>query len=220
MRSKSLVVLATALLLVASAAPALAADGSLSVSVDQADDGSVIATVTHNESAVENASVDVDAVDGNYSDVGTYSTDENGTITLSAPTENVTIEVTATYENATANDTAEFTVAGNDETPEFDSFGSRVSWFVHRLIGDRDDGSGIGQAVAQFVVKHNPGNAPDHAGPSDDNGPPAFVEGDDEDGNVTATGASNGHGKSGERGNGPPEDRGSNGNGAANGHDK
>ena len=208
MHSKSLVVLVAAFLLVGAVAPAAASDGSLAVSVDQHEDGSATATVTHNGTAVENATVDVNATDGNYSAEGTYETDANGTVSLSAPEENVTIDVFAEYDNDTANTTATLVVTGNSTTQEFDSFGSRVSWFVHQLLGDRGDTRGIGEFVSEYVVANNPGNAPDHAGSSaaGSNG-----HGPGNGGNTTAV-----HGGNGD--NGPPDHAGSNGNGKAKGH--
>ena len=208
MRSKSTVILAALLLLLAAVAPAAATDGSLAVSVDQHEDGSATATVTHNGTAVEDASVDVNATDGNYTDEGTYTTDVNGTVLLSAPAENVTVDVFAEYDNETANTTATLVVAENSTTEEFDSFGARVSWFVHQLLGDRGDTRGIGEFVAQFVVENNPGNAPDHAGPS---AASSSQHGRGHGGNVTAT-----RGQSGDHGR--PDHAGS--NGKAKGHGK
>lgn len=206
MHSKSLVVLVAAFLLVGAVAPAAASDGSLAVSVDQHEDGSATATVTHNGTAVENATVDVNATDGNYSAAGTYETDANGTVSLSAPEENVTIDVFAEYDNDTASTTAELVVAENTSTQEFDSFGAHVSWFVHQLLDGWDDERGIGQVVAEFVTENNPGNAPEHAGPP---AAGSSQHGGGNGGNQTAV-----HGQSGE--NGRPDHAG--GNGKAKGH--
>lgn len=205
MRSKSIVVLAAALLLVASVAPAAATDGSLSVSVSQEGDD-VTATVTHDGSAVENATVDVTATGENatYAGDGTHTTDENGSVTLPSPDENVTIDVTAEYENETATTTADLVVAEENETTANESFGARVSAYVHELLNGTDDQRQIGRLIADWVVENNPGDAPDHAGPpGDDTG--------QTDGNVTATGAPENPGKG--NGHGPPENPGSNGNG-------
>lgn len=226
MHTKSIAVVLLGLLLVVSAGPAAATDGSLAVAVDQDDGGDVTVTVTHNETAVEGASVDVNTTDENatYAGEGTYDTDENGTVDLPAPEENVTIDVLAEHENATATTTAELVVAEEDETVENESFGAEVSSFVRSLLEGTDEQRRIGRQIAGWVVENNPGNAPDHAGPPDDDrGPPAFIDGDDAgenatDGNATAAGAPENPSKSGERGNGPPEDRGS--NGKAKGHGK
>lgn len=211
MRSKSIVVLAAALLLVASVAPAVATDGSLSVALEQDDDGSATATVTHNGSAVENATVDVNATGENatYSGEGTHTTDENGTVDLPAPEENVTIELLAEYENETADTSAELTVAAENETAENETaesgtFGAQVSAYVHELLDGNDEQRRIGRLIAAWVVENNPGDAPDHAGPpGDDTG--------QTDGNVTAAGAPDNPGKG--NGHGPPENPGSHGNG-------
>ena len=225
MPKKSIAVIAAALLLVASVAPAVATDGSLAVSITQNEGGSATATVTHNDTTVENATVEVEAIDGNYSEEGTYTTDENGTVDLPAPGENVTIEVLAEYGNETASTTAELVATAENETTANGSFGARVSAFVHSLLNGTDEQRRIGRLIAGWVTANNPGNAPDHAGPPDDTGPPSVTdagENESSGGNVTANGAPENPGKGdhGGNGNGPPTDRGSNGNGEARGHGK
>ena len=146
-------------------------DTTLTVGVAQ-DGSDVTITVTDGDAAVENASVAVTALNnGSYADAGEYATGANGTVSLSAPEENVTVEVTADKGNATGSITADL-VATEDDEPEFDSFGQRVSWFVHNLLGDGDSKGGIGQAVSEFVKSHNPSNdnKPDHAGKPADAG--------------------------------------------------
>ena len=140
-------------------------DGELSVALDQFN-SDVTVTVTDGASAVENASVTVAALNnGSYAGEGAYTTDANGTVSLSAPAENVTVEVTATKDNATGSITAELVAV--EEEREFDSFGQRVAWFVQNLIGGGE--GGIGDAVSDYVTSNNPGsdNKPDHAGKSD-----------------------------------------------------
>ncbi|WP_212750828.1 hypothetical protein [Haloterrigena sp. H1] len=58
----------------------------LDISVEQNNDD-VTVTVTENDTAAPNATVNVSTVDENvsYTDEGTYTTDENGTVSLSAP---------------------------------------------------------------------------------------------------------------------------------------
>jgi hypothetical protein len=168
----------------ATAAAQTAGNDSLDVSVSQAGNAGSTVTVTDNDTAVENASVAVDALDNvSYAGTGNYTTDVNGTVPLPAPEQNVTIEVTATAGNATVSTTAELTVAAENETG---SFGDRVSAFVESL---RDGNStNIGPQVAEFVTENNPGNAPDHAGPPADDdrrGPPADVGPQDDDDNET-----------------------------------
>lgn len=213
MHTKSIAVVLLGLLLVVSAGPAAASDGSLAVAVDQEDGGDVTVTVTHNETAVEGASVDVNATDENatYAGEGSHDTDENGTVELPAPEENVTVEVTAEYDNETAATTAELVVVEEDGTAENETFGAEVSAFVKELLNGDEDQRRIGRLIAEFVVANNPGEAPDHAGPPDDRGPPSFAgdAGDDSAGNVTA-GAGEGHPGNG---NGPPENPGSQGKG-------
>ena len=138
---------------------------AVDVSQDAAD---VTVTVTANGTAVENASVTVDAVNASYAGDGTHTTDANGTVSLSSPSENLTVDVTAVKGNATASTTVGLVAVENDE-PEFGSFGQRVSWFVHSLLGDEDTEGGIGQAVSEFVQSNNPSNdnKPDHAGKPD-----------------------------------------------------
>jgi len=73
-------------------------------------DGEPVVTVTDNDTAVENASVNVTTADGQnvtYADEGDYETDENGTVTLSAAEEDVTIDVTATDENESVSTTVD-----------------------------------------------------------------------------------------------------------------
>ncbi|MCG1004378.1 MULTISPECIES: hypothetical protein [Halobacterium] len=96
---------------------AVAADG-LSVSGDQADDGTVTVTVAENNTTVANASVTVEALNNSsYVGEGNYTTDENGTVTLPAPEQNVSVSVTATADNTTAETTLDL-VAPTDDTSD------------------------------------------------------------------------------------------------------
>lgn len=221
-------VLASALMLVSVAAPAMAIeDGSLSVSVSQSDTGEATVTVSgvaNNSSvAVENASVTVETVDENatYEGTGEYTTDANGTVTLAAPNETVDVSVTATSGNQSASTTATL-VAGSSGENESEggnatAFGQRVSSFVHMLqsnttgnssgnstlLAGADDAKSLGVVVATFVTANNPGNQPDHAGP------PAWLL--DDSVNKT-TGPPDRAGAEGNDGNGPPEDKGKSNN--------
>jgi hypothetical protein len=172
------------------------AGNTLAVGISQADDGSATVSITQNETGVENASVAVTTADNaSYAGTGNYTTDSDGTVGLPAPEQNVTGDVTATVDNHTATTTADLTVASENLTA-FDTFGLEVSAYVSDLLSDENRTGGIGPAVATFVTANNPGNAPDHAGPpahvtgeneSDDNethpserqGPPADIFGDD-----------------------------------------
>lgn len=190
----------------------------LSVSVTQADDGSATVTVTDNETAVGNATVDVEtAEDENvtYSGTGSYTTDANGTVGLPAPEENVSINVTATDGNRSGTTSATLTAVSTNETNEAnetnetttnESFGQQVSAKVFSLQNDTDMTGGLGPSLATWVVANNPGNAPDHAGPPENltRGPPENVtQGPPEHAgppeNKTQGGSGNG---------GPPADKG------------
>ncbi|MBX0295831.1 hypothetical protein [Haloarcula nitratireducens] len=187
---------------VATAAAGTTDDGTLAVGVSQAGNQEATVTVTDDDTAVENASVSVEALDnGTYAGTGDYATGENGTVELSAPEENVTVEVTATVGNETATTTAELTADAEETTG---SFGARVSSFVRYLL--QHGSTNIGPEVAEFVTQNNPGNAPDHAGPPEDAGPErASAEGENaSDGNETAAERRGERGPS-ERANAPEE---------------
>ncbi|WP_247730229.1 hypothetical protein [Halovivax limisalsi] len=154
--------------------------------------------------------------DVSYAGVGTYTTDENGTVDLPAPSEEVTIVVTATVENTSVSTTVEI---GADESEN--AFGQLLSQFIH---DNKDDVDGpFGLAVANFIFEHGPGNAPDHAGPSGDAGPPSdgdqgppdhagppddADDGDDEDADdedETDDETGDDDGQDDDAGNGPPD---------------
>ena len=179
-----------------------AGNAPLGVTVTQDVDGSATVTVTANGTAVENASVAVDAPNTDYAGEGNYSTDENGTVGLSAPEEDVTIEVTATADSRTATTTATLT-APEDEEEASDPFGLSVASLVQRLLGSSD--GQIGPIVASFAVENNPGNAPAHAGPPefvvDDDSDDGDSEEDDEEESDDERDSNNGNGNNG---NGPP----------------
>lgn len=181
----------TVLLIGAGAAPALgAATDDLDVSVAQ-NAGNVGVTVTSNDTGVANASVTVETVEANettdngtvenvtYDGVGSYETGADGTVSLPVPEEDVTVSVTAAFDNETALATKRLKAPSDDENETRESFGLRVSTFVQSLLDqstnatENETTTSIGHQVATFVLANNPGNAPDHAGPSDDDrGPP------------------------------------------------
>jgi hypothetical protein len=170
-------------------------DGSFEVEVEQAGNDGPTVTVTENETAVENATVGVEALDNtSYDGTGNYTTDANGTVTLPTVEGNATIEVTATVNNTTVSETEELNTGNETENA---SFGSEVSMFVQSLLSGGEEN--IGPQVADFATSNNPGNAPDHAGPPSDNrtgppenaGPPADAgpgsdDTETDDGNETA----------------------------------
>lgn len=191
----------------------------LSVSVDQADDGTATVFVTDNASAVQNATVNVTVDDENvsYDGAGEYTTDDNGTVDLSAPDETVNLTVTAEYENRTAS-TSALLVAPEDEeeedTGEAEPFGQMVSSFVHDLLGNESRQGGIGDEVSAFVTANNPGVGSNGTGPpehannqnssatNEDNEPPGQSDRDDSSANSSNTNDSNAMGSNGNDSNG------------------
>jgi hypothetical protein len=174
MNSKLFAVMATVGLVLFALGPGVATvaaeDDSLDVAVEQSGNDGPTVTVTENETAVENATVGVDALENtSYDGAGNYTTDENGTVSLPTAEENATIEVTASYNNTSVSETEELSTANETENA---SFGTEVSAFVQSLLDGGEEN--IGPQVADFVTSNNPGNAPDHAGPPSDNqtGPP------------------------------------------------
>jgi hypothetical protein len=187
-----------------------AANGSLVVGVEDAGNDGATVSVTHNDTAVENASVTVAATnDSSYVGAGNYTTDENGTVALPEPEENVTVEVTAEKGNLSGTTTAELTAA---ELEENGSFGQLVSSFVHEMLNAGGDDGPIGQIISDFVTSNNPGNAPDHAGGPDDPG----SQGNSTDENGTDEGDSDD--KPDNPGNGNDGNDNENGNGNGNGN--
>jgi hypothetical protein len=193
----------------------LAGPAGLEVSAEETDDG-VVVTVTDNESAVENATVEVES-EGNYSGDGSYETDQNGTVDLPGyeGNESVTLDITATHDDETA--TTTLTLGEEDEEQAAQPFGQRVSEFVHSLLGDENRTGGIGQEVSKWVREHNPGKAKGPGeNPGNGGGPPAHAGpntgNETADGNETKRGNGNGGGPGANSGNG----NGNNGNGNGN----
>ncbi|AGB14889.1 hypothetical protein Halru_0243 [Halovivax ruber XH-70] len=179
-------------------------DDSTDLTIDVSDEEDPVVTVTHNDSAVENATVDV-AIDENetdenasYDGVGTYTTDENGTVDLPAPSEAVTVVITATAENASATTTVELGPSDNESE---NAFGQLLSSFIEDTDKSEVDGP-FGQFVADFVHENNPGNAPDHAGP------PADAGGDNESSQGPPAHAGNDDGEDDDEKRGPPSNAG------------
>jgi hypothetical protein len=187
---------------------------SLAVDVTQADDGSATVDVTTNGTGVANASVGVAAQDNvTYAGEGDYETGENGTVDLPAPEQNVTVDVTAEADNLTASTTATLTAVADNGTEANESFGARVSAFVHSLqVG----GNMSGHAVAAFVTDNNPGadNRSDdaNAGPPEETG---NDEAGDDDEESDADSEDDENAAEGE----DDEKRGNNGNGNGNADD-
>ena len=179
------VVLSTVMLL-SVVGPGLAAadeqDPMLNIEVEQNDD--VVITVTYDGDAAEGATVDVDVLDEDteYEVDEDLTTNEDGEVVLDAPEDTVNVSISATYEDETTETEVELGPADDgDEVDSDGPFGQKVMDFVHDLINSDSNNKSIGQQVAEFVTENNPGNAPDHAGPSGDQGPPEHAGSSDND---------------------------------------
>ena len=159
----------------AAGAATAATNDDLSIDVDQTD--GVVVTVTHNETAVENTTLEVslEDEDDSYEGVGNHTTDENGTVELPTPNESVDVTLAASVGGMSDEVTVTLEAADDeDENEQPGSFGALVSQFVDDNKDDTDGPFGI--AVANFVIQNNPGDAPEHAGPPSHAGPPADDE--------------------------------------------
>ena len=110
MSKRTTAVLLIAVVALGAMAGVAAADGHLEVAVDKDADGTSTVTVTENDTAVENATVNVSVVDPaneSYAGAGDYETDANGSVDLEAPAEDVTVEVTAVSGNDTVTETVD-----------------------------------------------------------------------------------------------------------------
>ncbi|WP_247003274.1 hypothetical protein [Halosolutus gelatinilyticus] len=233
-RNRLLVAALAALMTLSVLAPAGAVatqeDGSeddLTISVAQ-DDG-IVVTVESNGTAVANATVGVSVADENdtYAGTGTYTTDENGTVTLDAPTGNESVEVSieASADGASAETTVTLDPVEEDG-PE--NFGDLLNEFKENEL---TDGEPQGLQIASFVVQYNPGNAPDHAGPpahagppgedneKDNQGPPEHAKGPSDDESDEADEGEEVDAESEDDEDGEDDSKG-NGNGKKNGHGK
>jgi hypothetical protein len=168
-------------------------DGDLRFDVEQGSDDTLVITVYDDNGTVEGATVTVDTVDdgddesenetesaegtseetddepsdddeSTYAGTGSYTTDGNGTVTIPAPDASVELVITVTDGDRTT--TSEVRTNPGVGVP----FGQLVQSFVQDLL-DSDGNESIGQQVSAFVREHNPGNAPEHAGPPEDRGP-------------------------------------------------
>ncbi|OYR60339.1 DNA primase [Halorubrum ezzemoulense] len=105
----------------------LEAPDGLELDVENAESEPVV-TVTNDDDPVENASVNVTAVDENasYAGAGEYETDANGTVTLPAAEEDVTVNVTAEYDNESASETVDIEAPDGLEVAVDDTDGEPV----------------------------------------------------------------------------------------------
>ncbi|WP_096396187.1 DNA primase [Halorubrum trapanicum] len=92
-------------------------------------DGEPVVTVTDNDTAVENATVNVtvaDPANESYAGAGEYETDANGTVELPAAEEDVTVDVTAEYENESVSETVDIEAPDGLELDVADTDGEPV----------------------------------------------------------------------------------------------
>lgn len=154
--------LMASLMVLAVGAPAVAAhDAGTTISVDEADSTYTV-TVEHNDSAVDNASVNVTATNAsNSSYSASGDTGPNGTVTFDLPENETEVNITATFENHSATETFVLSGAndsdGNDTAAD-DPFGLRLTSWLHNLITDPANGTILGQSVSEFVTANNPGS--------------------------------------------------------------
>ena len=151
-RSRIVALLAAVMLVTAVAVPAVAAEEStLSVSVEQDHEtGEAIVAVSDNGTAVENATVSVNA-SGNYSANETYTTGVNGTVHLPAPDERVTVELTAAHDGDNVTESVELVpleasldvsseqAAGEPATVTVTQYGDAVTNATVSVIADGND---------------------------------------------------------------------------------
>ena len=139
---------------------------------------SVIIEVQYGDEPAVDANV---TVDGHYTDAGEYNTDENGTVTLNAPTNDTTINVTAEYEGMNAS------IEGwAIQAQEIDGGMDFAKALVEYIQYIKTEGVEVpGQHISAFVHENNPSSADDdaHAGPNNpmtassnsSHGPPAWA---------------------------------------------
>lgn len=158
-----------------------AGNEELSIGVQQGA-GNVTVSVSHNGSAVDNASVMVDA-DGQYDGSGSHVTDSEGILSLPVPNQTVNVTITAEKDGLTGSTNATLRAHEGQGAP-FVPMGQRVAAFVHGL--EQSDGIvAIGPFVADYVHSLAPPDEPagiQHTGPptwldsvKQNGGPPGFV---------------------------------------------
>ena len=164
--------------------------------------GDVTVAITENGAGVANATVTV-TPEGNWSETGTYETDEDGYVVLEAPAETVNATLSATANGTTVERTT--TVRGNDGAgPANTPFGQ----FVAALIGSVQNAAldqPLGPVVAEFVTEN--AGPPEDIGPDGESGAPEDVgPGNDTDDEQSSEGNETESDGIGERG--PPENAG------------
>lgn len=135
------------LLVAAAALPAAVSaqtdESTLSVSVNQGPQGSVFVTVTSNGTAVENATVVVDAENETYDGEGTYTTDADGMVAMDVPEHDVTATVTATAENKTGSTIVELQAPSLNLDVEQDDDAEATVTVTYSITGERVDGADV-----------------------------------------------------------------------------
>jgi hypothetical protein len=179
-KTKSVAVLLALALVTAAVVPAAAsAAAALETDVEQSlETGEATVTVTQNGTAVENATVVVNSSSA-YAGNGTYTTDANGTVTLSNPNETVTVAL-----NVTSNDSQSSTSV--ELVPREDS--------LDVTLAQNEDGSATAtvtqydQAVenASIELSADGGYADNRTFQTDANGTVEFAQPEDTQ-NVTVT---------------------------------
>lgn len=166
----------------------------LSIGVHQGA-GAVVVSVSHNGTAVENATVNVTA-DTAYNGTGAYpnGTDAAGILRIPEPEGNRTVNVTITAEKGNLSGETLVTLRGTNGTgPGFVPFGIRIAAFVDSLQASGGI-TGIGPYLSSYIHMDGPPGQAD-GGPAV--GPPQQPQ---------AAGNGNGQGPPAHAG--PPEDRG------------
>lgn len=216
-------VLLTAVVVLAVATPSVLASGTVDIAVTE-DDTTYTVEVTHNDTAVENASVVVEPTDpANTSYAGdSGTTGPNGTVTFDLPENETEVNITATFENHSATETFVLSAANDSEELVWDGegpFGQWVISWLHNLLPPDNDRI-LGLTVAEIVVANNPGA--DHRSEEADplgnaTGPPEHAQNASAGGNATGppdhaqNGSSSGNG-------GNSSDNGNGGNASNNGN--
>lgn len=145
--NRSLPIMIALLVIASVTAPAVvAADhGALDVTATQNEDGSVLVTVLHNDTSVAGANVTVEAAaNETYDGAGDYNTDENGTVTLVAPSEDVNVTISA-ENDSDAGSTDAFLIAPDEENDISISVSQDADYSV--TIAVTDNGSAANGSV-------------------------------------------------------------------------
>ncbi|WP_227374770.1 hypothetical protein [Haladaptatus halobius] len=212
MNPKTLVPVLAETLLLSVAAPAFAGTGEEGMTVGVSQTDGVVVTVTSNGTAVENASVAVEALNNStYSGAGRFTSDlrrERDGFPAD-PGEQHHGRSRCEERQPERFDHRDAARALEEETGD-GPLGQRVSAFVHALISGKDV-KHPDRTISDWVTQHNPGadKKSDRAGPKDSAKKNGKEKGDDH--------PDKGHGKD-KKDDGEEERNDSSGNGKKNGH--